>query len=35
MNTCELIGFVGLSVLAGMIVCIAWQVVRDAGRSSS
>lgn len=33
MNNYELIGFVGLLMVAGMIIYAVWQVVRDAGRS--
>ena len=35
MSTYEIIGFAGLFMVAGMIIYIVWQVVRDASRSSS
>ena len=35
MSTYELMGFAGLVVVAGMIIYVVWQVVRDARRPSS
>ena len=35
MNVYEIVGFAGLLMVAGMIIYIVWQVVRDAGRPAS
>ena len=35
MSAYELVGFAGLFMVAGMIIYVVWQVVRDAGRPSS
>ena len=32
MSAYEITGFAGLLMVAGMIIYIVWQVVRDAGR---
>ena len=34
MSTYELMGFAGLLMVAGMIIYVVWQVVKDARRAS-
>ena len=35
MSAYELMGFAGLLMVAGMIIYVVWQVVKDASRPSS